>query len=71
MERISPIVVELCCLMVTSYYGAKYATNSIDLAALVQEEFDVICFPEDVEEFVIKELPILEALEMSELIGIA
>ncbi len=71
MKRIDPLVIDLCVTMVRGYYGVKYASSAEDLAKLISDEFECICLPEDVQKYALEDLDTLEALEMSEIIGLS
>lgn len=66
MERINPLVIDLCVTMVRSYYGVKYASTAEELAKLISDDFDCICLPEDVEKYALDDLDTLEAIELYE-----
>lgn len=66
MERINPLVIDLCVTMVRGYYGVKYANTAEELAKLISDDFDCICLPEDVEKYALDDLDTLEAIELYE-----
>lgn len=66
MERINPLVIDLCVTMVRGYYGVKYASTIEELAKLISDEFECICLPEDVQKYAMDDLDTLEAIELYE-----